>query len=965
MFNVSKKTLSVVLCLALLVSVVAVCFVSPVSAETTVPSSVSLDFSTPLTPTQTHNVSYDFSGQNMHLTASGNARLALEELKVLLAGRKYYISFDAKTVSGAECTDFNFIIGGSDTTAYRVFLSWDVAKQAMVDSGSKFYVNGVEKSSYDDFNKPTTEWTHYGFTLNLDSAVWESVFNNENAYPANRNGYFTTQPAYLSIGAGTANGKQMYYDNFSVISVDSYSNSVPGTEPLPEYKVTVVVEHDMDTETADSLINTGSVSFPAETGRGNVLKVSSGRSAFKDSQVIEVGKKYTVTFDAKADSAAYPVFVLASETSTADPRFFISDASGSATENGKLNQYFEFYKGGNKYNVTTLFSNAGLQIGTTWESYKIVIDYTNEELIELTNLEEGDAYRRLAKQISYFYIGGNGVYYDNFKIVETSDVTPDSTTRDFEIEKVNHDMDTETTDALINGSVASFVDEAGRGKVLKVSSNRVAFNDSQVIKAGKKYVITFDARSDASSAYPTIMLASETSTADPRTFLYNESGGCTSTTLNSYLEFYIGDTRYSPGDPNGEYAKGYGFGSDWQSYKIVIDYTNEDLITLTSTPGPAYGELATITSYFYIGGTNVYYDNLVISEVATITPGGSKVANITKVNHDMETESTSNLISTGSASFVDEAGRGRVLKVASGRSAFKDSQVIKAGKKYVITFDGRSDASSAYPTIMLASETSTADPRTFLYNESGGCTSTTLNSYLEFYVGDVRYSPGDPNGEYAKGYGFGSGWQSYTIVIDYTNEDLIALTNTGGDAYGKLATITSYFYIGGTNVYIDNLVISEEAELTSIESTQISNRNASGSGDSYISAGLRFKDFLPNEVAEAAEEIGFVVLPSVYASVASNTWYLPDGAGHEYAQTVKCKQDGSEIIYAKDSKNSYYQVVLTGLSTESGKTAYGVSYSAVMYTRVGSTYTYYGLSSASYRGVEGVTSVIKSAPDAQ
>ena len=121
---------------------------------------------------------------------------------------------------------------------------------------------------------------------------------------------------------------------------------------------------------------------------------------------------------------------------------------------------------------------------------------------------------------------------------------------------------------------------------------------------------------------------------------------------------------------------------------------------------------------------------------------------------------------------------------------------------------------------------------------------------------------------------------------------------------------------------------------------------------------MRFKNCLPNDVVAAADEVGFVVIPSSMAVTAPDTWYKMDGTGSASAQTVVCKNATMNQMYERTASETYYQLVLTGLSTESGKTAYNRRFSAVLYVKNGDTYTYHALGETSYNQVGAIKDVI-------
>ena len=92
-------------------------------------------------------------------------------------------------------------------------------------------------------------------------------------------------------------------------------------------------------------------------------------------------------------------------------------------------------------------------------------------------------------------------------------------------------------------------------------------------------------------------------------------------------------------------------------------------------------------------------------------------------------------------------------------------------------------------------------------------------------------------------------------------------------------------------------------------------------------------------------------MPSSMAALAVESWYKLDGTGHTDAKKVVCKDASMNIAYETTSTETYYQLVLTGLSTETGKTAYNRRFSAVMYVKNGDSYTYFALGETSFNQV--------------
>ncbi len=98
----------------------------------------------------------------------------------------------------------------------------------------------------------------------------------------------------------------------------------------------------------------------------------------------------------------------------------------------------------------------------------------------------------------------------------------------------------------------------------------------------------------------------------------------------------------------------------------------------------------------------------------------------------------------------------------------------------------------------------------------------------------------------------------------------------------------------------------------------------------------------------------FAVIP---AASATADWYKFDAEGKLTSGALTAAayvKDSKDVIYAvDDTTGAYtYQMILTGLSKEDGKTAYGQRFSAVMYVKTGDTYSYLDLGEASYTVVK-------------
>lgn len=122
---------------------------------------------------------------------------------------------------------------------------------------------------------------------------------------------------------------------------------------------------------------------------------------------------------------------------------------------------------------------------------------------------------------------------------------------------------------------------------------------------------------------------------------------------------------------------------------------------------------------------------------------------------------------------------------------------------------------------------------------------------------------------------------------------------------------------------------------------------------SYQSAGLRFRATVAADTKAAASEIGFIVAPAKAAKAAGAEWYAIDGeltAGVSALKQACYVKDSKDIVYSDlGDKGTAYQMILKGLSTEDGKTAFNQRFVAVMYiTAEDGTVEYYNLGETSY-----------------
>ena len=325
------------------------------------------------------------------------------------------------------------------------------------------------------------------------------------------------------------------------------------------------------------------------------------------------------------------------------------------------------------------------------------------------------------------------------------------------------------------------------------------------------------------------------------------------------------------------------------------------------------------------------------------------------------------------------AEHGKVLQFQAsgvGRLTFSGLKVERgntgtamAGKKYIISFDAKANATDTAVISMLGTEGGItgasygAGHTNYITGYNGGASFTlfeddTWNSAFAMYIDGVKV---EKSARFTTKYS--TSWQRFVFVIDTTD-----IADSSEDAYNYLAARYSniYFAIGGNGynyVYLDNLTVSvvdpvneAVAPETVADNAAYSIRGATAAeGENlYVSAGLRFKATVDSATKANADEIGFAIIP---AKNATADWYKFDAEGKLTggALTASAYVKGTkDVIYAiDDATGAYtYQMILTGLSTKDGKTAYSLRCSAVMYIKTGDSYEYLALGEASYTEVK-------------
>ncbi len=584
---------------------------------------------------------------------------------------------------------------------------------------------------------------------------------------------------------------------------------------------------------------------------------------------------------------------------------------------------------------------------------------------------------------AYFGIKGDGkaLHIDDYEVKELVNYRLIA----LQTDNVYHDMEDYAVgakpDALVmnNNGGATVVDSGdGHGKVLQMTGNRGTFTDSNVFERGRKYYISFDAKTtDNTSKYIWTIFAdgasSTISQQKPRYILTDATATGGHGFVPEIFKFYVNGKQVD--------KSGFKLSGEWQRFGIVVDFTNEaaneQFLSHTdeaTSNGAKEKNFFNKAKNFYFGIENSWYDNFRITAVNTMDDAvpTSDISYVSKeIYHDMETYGGFYESEAGKAHIVNSYDEkyGQVMEITAGgkRIGFTDSNIITAGKKYYISFDAKTtNNTNRFMWLMMCTTTTTNPPRFIVSDTSHnapdkGATNLAIaenGNAFRYYINDEEVIRDN--------FKLSGDWRKYTLVIDTSDPDLLAkaASDSGDGQISGLFNAAKYFYFGTDNAWFDNfrmVEVSETAETISKEDaiygTEVSCREESttANGD-YVSAGLRFKSKLPNGIVAEADEIGFVAAPSSLANETTD-WYKLENGVNQVARTAIVKDDIRNYVYATDGDNTYYQLVFTGLSDEKGKTAYNRRFSAVMYTKLGNEYKYYPLGEASYYQVGGITHV--------
>ncbi len=380
--------------------------------------------------------------------------------------------------------------------------------------------------------------------------------------------------------------------------------------------------------------------------------------------------------------------------------------------------------------------------------------------------------------------------------------------------------------------------------------------------------------------------------------------------------------------------------TEWASayYIFTVNDDQTDGVAIGMHPGYS----ATYHSYLAV-------DNLTISEVAEgFEYNESRLHTMDDTVNDAFIKASGCNDGTALVDNYDEE-HGSVLKLVGGnyaRLGFEDFD-IKQNRKYYVYFDAKAETDNAQPVTVLGVNGSGTGSCRFFFTGF----QTPYDKGASFFIDGKQVT--------AANLKFSTEWQRYGIIIDTSNETLLSKITSYQSNFWN-SKIHFLFGVSGATAYFDNVQVIEvesipeavpaENDASAAASIRVA-KAAEDNNGVYLSAGLRFRGTIDNSVKETADEIGFLVAPS--SSVMTDTdWYkLESGLNPIVRQGVCYKKDVTDIVYEQGTNQTAYQMILTGLSTEDGKTAYMRRFTAVMYVKSGEAYTYYALGETSYNQV--------------
>ena len=266
-----------------------------------------------------------------------------------------------------------------------------------------------------------------------------------------------------------------------------------------------------------------------------------------------------------------------------------------------------------------------------------------------------------------------------------------------------------------------------------------------------------------------------------------------------------------------------------------------------------------------------------------------------------------------------------------------DTPVIKPNTRYYITFDAKGVAKGNYLNFGVSNASNTQSIFFMGKENKSGICKLFINGVEKNISADFT--------------NVSTVWQSYGRVFDTGSAEFLAQNNLSSQ---NVLNNTSYIFFGAKNstVYFDNIKITEISSLNvplpdEDASPKHSIRNESNNGK-YQSAGLRFRATISNEIKASANEIGFIIVPAEKV-VGDDDWYdMKSGVSSIAKVETWYVKNQKDLIYSSNTNSTNYQLILTGLSNQSGKNIYDTRFVAVAYVKIGNYYTYYSMGEMSY-----------------
>ncbi|MBQ3550205.1 MAG: hypothetical protein IJA41_04425 [Clostridia bacterium] len=410
---------------------------------------------------------------------------------------------------------------------------------------------------------------------------------------------------------------------------------------------------------------------------------------------------------------------------------------------------------------------------------------------------------------------------------------------------------------------------------------------------------------------------------------------------------------------------------DWIDAEVIFKVNDSEDETMVYYFGIRY-------SCNYEGTTlSVGYDDFAISEITT---------NYTysEAFHTMDDaegiDKYLNATNTTSVEYVD-SDNGKALKIVSKggitRVALSNGIKFLSDRKYYISFDGKAefdDDSSThddYIASLIGVGAGDGKSNRYFFTGHSGSQDFGKDKGLTYYINGTKIS------SYKK-FKYTNEWQHFGIVLDTCNENVKSVIDTYLATY---PTRSFQFLIGsccGGTAYIDNLRIIEiESVSAAVDletapkvtdaAASIRYHEAATQDSAFVSAGLRLRGTVTNDQKENADEIGFLVTPSLYAANDPD-WYdfNAEGGLSKMAKKGICYsvKDKMDVVYRQSISSTQYQMILTGLSNaDESKTAYNTRYVAVMYIKTGDTYQYFTVGELSFNEIRGNYIVTEQEPD--